>query len=243
MKKNNRGAASILVILIIVVLATFGGIALTAGWTNKQLSIKAAQSKTNYYTLDSVAEETVAEIDNLLYLVDMATKDYLNDLSNKDEISSFEKSEKLEALFLKSNNSLNSVVLKTKKINETYVRNYYYNCAINLERYAEQKGINIKYSNGYDRAIDFLNTNIASPKTGSLLVEFSVSEGDIDTAKSLDIIVAIKAPEINSKIDDAINWRTDFTLSSSDDMKRFAIFSWKLRQKPIEYDSENPKFG
>ena len=58
MKLNSKGAASVLVILIIVVLATFGGIALTAGWTNKELSIRAAQAKADYYALDSAAEES-----------------------------------------------------------------------------------------------------------------------------------------------------------------------------------------
>ena len=125
--KNNRGAASILVILIIVVLATFGGIALTAGYTNKQLAIKAAQSKADYYMLDGAGEAIVATVDSLLYDAARESTVYLNSLMALDDKDTIKKDIRLEALFSHDNTQVESHALQVKKLSDIYDRIYFYN--------------------------------------------------------------------------------------------------------------------
>ncbi len=243
MRINNRGAASILVILIIVVLATFGGIALTAGWTNKQLSIKAAQFKVDYYTLDSAAEEIVAETDSLLYLAAEKTDFYLNGLSNVNDVSVLTKATRFESLFSNDAESAQSLALKNKKIYEIYKRIYYYECATRLERFADEKGIEINYTNGFEKANDFLKPANKIPESGDLTISFTVSQEGVSAQKSLDVEIAIISPEIYAEVLNEETWRTNFAVSQKEEVRRFEIVSWKLRQKPIEYAGENPKFG
>ena len=243
MKINNRGAASILVILIIVVLATFGGIALTAGWTNKQLAIKAAQSKADYYALDSAAEEIVAETDSLLYAAMEKTKGYLNGLVLSSDISALQGEPGLAALFTPDTESIASAALKIKKINETFIRLYYFECAKSLEAFAGEKGLAVRYSDRFGDAQSFLNPENKIPEGGDLLVEFIVTEGGGPGKKSLDIEIAVKAPDIHAEIINDETWRTDFKIEGIGDNARFEIYSWKLRQNPVGYEEEKPKFG
>ena len=243
MRGNSCGAASILVILIIVVLATFGGIALTAGWTNKQLSIKAAQFKVDYYTLDSAAEEIVAEADSLLYSAAQKTDFYLNGLSNVNDISLLKNADRFKAFFSYGAENSKSLALKTKKIYEVYKRVYYYECALRLERFADEKGIAINYSEGFEKADDFLNPENKIPEGGGFTVSFTISQGEEPVQKSLDIEMVIISPKINVEVLDVEAWRTDFRVWQKNEAQRFKIASWKLRQKPIEYKGENSKFG
>jgi hypothetical protein len=242
MKINNRGAASILVVLIIVVLATFGGIALTAGWTNKQLSIKAAQSKADYYALDSAAEELLAETDSHLYEAMKKAKNYLNALNGED-VSVLSEDEILAALFTGDAESIKSVALKTKAINETFKRMYYYECAQSLEDFADEKGLALIYSDGYSAAEDFLNPENEIPQDGDLLIRFTVSEGGDSGQKNLDIEIGVAIPAVQVEITDEENWRTSFEITEKENEARFEIYSWKLWQNPIEYDYEEPKLG
>jgi len=243
MRLNNRGAASILVILIIVVLATFGGIALTAGWTNKQLSIKAAQSKADYYALDSAAEEIIAETDSLLYQAMNETADHLGSLAITSDASLLEEQETLQTLFASETYNIKSTALMTKKISEAFRRIYYYKCAKSLEAFAAEKGLTLVYSGVFFTPDDFLSPKRQIPENGDLLIEFMVSEGAKPGQKSLDIKVAVNAPIINVKIINEETWRTDFKINIKENAERFEIYSWKLGQNPIEYDEENPKFG
>jgi hypothetical protein len=63
---NRRGSTSILVILVIIVLATFGGVAVTSAWINKKLAMKTVSWREEYYEQDRQAEYMTARIDAAL---------------------------------------------------------------------------------------------------------------------------------------------------------------------------------
>ena len=243
MRSNIRGAASILVVLIIVVLATLGGIALTAGWTNRSLSIKAAQSKADYYTLDAAAEEVVAQTDSLLYEAMNETVSYLGSLAAVGELSEVSNDARLASLFARDADSITSMALKTKKLYESIRRIYFYESAKRLEAFANEKGMAVKYNNGFAVPEDFLNTENNVPESGDLILAFSLSEGFEPGQKILDIEIAADVPDVKAQIINEETWRTDFTIADESRGNRYEIYSWKLSQNPIEYEGENPKFG
>ena len=242
MKLNSKGAASILVILIVVVLATFGGIALTAGWTNKQLSIKAAQSKADFYMLDSVAEEMLAQTDSTLYSASEETVEILNSVSQINE-EVFSINPRFTPLYNVSPETIKSEALRTKIISEVFIRTYYYEASKKLEELAKEKDISVYYSDYYQKPEDFLDVEHKIPVAGDLKIVFTVSEGENPGNKNLDIEIAVLAPEIKIRINSDEMWRTDFTINQEFEGLRYSIHSWKLRQNPIEYEGENPKFG
>ena len=243
MKSNIRGAASILVVLIIVVLATLGGIALTAGWTNRSLSIKAAQSKADYYTLDAAAEEVVAQTDSLLYEAMNETISYLASLMTVEELSAVSQDARLASIFARDADSITSMALKTKKLNETIRRIYFYESAKRLAAFANEKGMAVVYNNGFAAPEDFLNAENKVPESGDLILAFSLSEGFEPGQKILDVEIAADVPDVTAQIINEQTWRTDFTIADEGRGNRYEIYSWKLSQNPIEYEGENPKFG
>ena len=243
MKNNIRGAASILVVLIIVVLATLGGIALTAGWTNRALSIKAAQSKADYYTLDAAAEEVVAQTDSLLYEAMKETTSYLGSLVTVQELSEVSQDARLASLFASDAANITSMALKTKKLNETISRIYFYESAKKLDAFAYEKGMSVKYQNGFSTPEDFLDPLKKVPASGDLTIAFSLSEGFEPGQKILDVEIAVDVPDVKADIMSEQTWRTDFTITDEGSGDRYVIYSWKLSQNPIEYEGENPKFG
>ena len=64
--KDNNGAASVLVILVMIVLITLGLLAMVFANSNYKLAQKTLAVEEAYYSLDSEAETVVAEIDSLL---------------------------------------------------------------------------------------------------------------------------------------------------------------------------------
>lgn len=243
MKLNSKGAASVLVILIIVVLATFGGIALTAGWTNKELSIRAAQAKADYYALDSAAEEVVAAIDSVLYEASEETYSYFNSFAAKSDITSVEKDAKAAELFVSGNDRIKSLALKTKKINDVYKRLYFFQCAKKLEELSSIYSFAVIYSDEYNTAEDFLSLEKAIPTDGDIYIMFTVTAGGSAALRELNAEIAVECPVINIDITDEDTWRTDFIITQKDAQKRFGICSWKYRQAPIDYEEEVPKYA
>ncbi|MCK5128451.1 MAG: hypothetical protein KAQ68_01255, partial [Clostridiales bacterium] len=194
MRMNNRGAASVLVVLIIVVLATFGGIALTASWTNKNLAIKAAQSKIDYYALDSVAEELIAQIDEQLFLIAQDTTYFMNSLKTDSQGILNSRDMKIEKMISEASSKQKSKAIRTLMLQNMYARIFYYNSAIALDKYTENHSMTMNYSSNYTKAEDFLDVNNSVPSSGDLNIGFSVSMGDKSGQKSLTIIIDIVSP-------------------------------------------------
>lgn len=242
MKLNNRGAASILVVLIIVVLATFGGIALTASWTNKKLAARAAQSKIDYYALDSVAEEIVANVDEILYVSMEDTVEYIEGICAKD-FETIEEPDLLEKTVLSSYlPDIKSKAMRVMSINKLCNRIYFYNSALALSEYAQQNGMTLVFENGYQVAKDFLVSN-KMPKCGDLKLEFIISEGEAAGDKSLAISIGVipVSNEVKMKDDDV--WYHNCEIKQMVGANRYKILSWKQSQNPIDYEAETPKFG
>jgi len=65
--KNEKGATSVLVIFMLVILITLGSFAITAAAANIRLSGKTVTWNNTYYLLDGEAEIFLSKLDRLLY--------------------------------------------------------------------------------------------------------------------------------------------------------------------------------
>ncbi|MCL2707924.1 MAG: hypothetical protein FWF03_02280 [Defluviitaleaceae bacterium] len=75
--KHNKGAASVLVIFMLLVLVTLGAFAISAANANYKLSRRAINWNEMYYGLDAKAEEMLALIDGMLAEAERDAIDYV----------------------------------------------------------------------------------------------------------------------------------------------------------------------
>lgn len=80
MKKNQKGSATVLVMLILLCLTTFGVLAVVSAWSELRLSRKNAAFAEAYYQLDSGGEAALLDADAALkgaYVSSGGEKEYL----------------------------------------------------------------------------------------------------------------------------------------------------------------------
>ena len=86
--KSERGAASVLVIFMMIILVTFGALSLTAALANLRLGSKVLSWMDGYYSLDSRAEILCAEMDSRLLLAEQAAQSALTgEVLNEEEFN------------------------------------------------------------------------------------------------------------------------------------------------------------
>lgn len=83
---SRKGASSILVILLLVVLVVFGIAALTTALSNVRLGQKTADWNDKYYTAEAKANEVYAEIDKAIESCLDETRDTEELSSNIDQL-------------------------------------------------------------------------------------------------------------------------------------------------------------
>jgi len=74
---GNRGAASVLVVFMLIALVTLGAMALTTAAANQRLGSKATVWSRRFYRLDNAAIENLAEVDAALYQAETSARQYI----------------------------------------------------------------------------------------------------------------------------------------------------------------------
>ncbi len=243
MKNNIRGAASILVVLIVLVFTAFGGALLTAGWINKKLAVKTAQSKIDFYLLDTAAEEIVAQADEKLFLSMQNTTIFMNSIILIKEDIKDSQDPKLAALLSIGSSEAKSKAVRVILLDNTFSRIYFYNSAKALSLYAKKYNMTLVYGDDYECADDFLNPDNNVPSNGDLKLSYIVSAGDSPGLKNLEIIIAVMNIKNSIKILNDEAWQSEFTIEKQKDVQRFKILSWKQNQNPIDYEIKPQNFS
>lgn len=75
---NEKGATSVLVILMMIVLVTLGSFAIASATSNIKLSRTSANWNKLYYELDSLGEKYLSDVDACLYRAEMNAISYIN---------------------------------------------------------------------------------------------------------------------------------------------------------------------
>lgn len=237
MIRNNRGSTSVLVILVIIVLATFGGVAVTSSWTNKKLAMKSVAWNEEYCLQEQKAEYMTARIDAILLEAQNKTLEYFSEgdfaqgkqpsgvmpsLVSEDFLNSFE-----------DNESKTERILAVRTI---YRRLYYYYAAVKLQELAADTGIEVIVAN--DDAGWFLNTGAAAPMAGDLTVAFTVSAGDQPGDLFLNVGMEILAPEYDLDIGDGTKWQYSVLFKPLNGSVRYRITDWSTGQVPMQVSQD-----
>lgn len=81
--KDEKGASSVLVVMILLVLVILGLAALTTSLSAMRLGEKSGSWYKNYYRLDALAEKNIAIIDNAMDQASQFTDHYMTTSDNK----------------------------------------------------------------------------------------------------------------------------------------------------------------
>lgn len=224
MRLNNRGAASVLVLLLIIVLATFGAIALTTGYSNKNMVSRSVSYFKDYYEVDTACEAMLCSIDQcLLSAHEQAIayiEQYYPDFGLPSAISPADVPESFIALI--RYNSDNSTI-QAKKVLEIYRRLYFYYAYTELCRNSSINGYRVTLSEKYTSGLDFLSTDYQiSQNECPMEVAFSKYT---DTMR-IDAGLGIISPRISFVLENSINLRYNIQITYNGSSNRYKILSW-----------------
>ena len=87
--KNEDGATSVLVLLMMIVLVALGSFAIVSASSSIKLSNTSISWNTTYYNLDAQGEEYLSKLDNILYQAEQSSVAYIlgegfNELTHSD---------------------------------------------------------------------------------------------------------------------------------------------------------------
>ncbi|MDR1560073.1 MAG: hypothetical protein LBS84_10330 [Clostridiales bacterium] len=111
---EENGAASVLIIFMMLVLVTLGAFSITAARVNYVFSGKALDWKTEYYECDALAEEFLMDFDAALAKAERGTAEAVSDRNGAAELTP----ESLERQF----NSMyrNKILMELNSVRERY---------------------------------------------------------------------------------------------------------------------------
>lgn len=222
---NRKGASSVLVILMMVVLVLFGLSALTAGLASLRLTEKSGLWAEEYYLLEGKAETRTAQIDRILHNAEtkaveyMVNREYMNESGTvfTDDIQNF--------IYLNMTENLPESA-KAEYLQRVMKAVYYKNAYQLMED--ETEDTTISYSNNIVRMI------LEDEGFPGMSFELTVSDG----VKNIDIYADVIFPGyiIDIKNDDLSGVRSGKFSS------RYDIIVWEEWQEPFSY-SENIQYA
>lgn len=232
MMNNKHGSASVLVILVIIVLATFGGVAVTSSWTNKKLAMQTAAWTEEFYEQEAKAEYMTARIDAALLEAQQKalayfTGNYFAEEKRPLGIAPSLISEEFTG-WVQDDDKRSDRLIATRII---FRRLYYYYAVQSLSGLSAETGIEVTTTGGHVAL--FLDTGTAAPMTGDVIVSFTVSAGDRPGDIYLKASIDVLEPEYDLTITDAENWRYTMIFSPQNGSVRYSITNWSTRQVPI----------
>jgi hypothetical protein len=222
---DRKGASSVLVILMMVVLVLFGLSALTAGLASLRLTEKSGIWTEEYYLLEGKAESRVAEIDSILHIAEtraveyIVSEEYLNESGTvfEDDLQKF----------INLNMTENLPDSAKAEYLQRVMKAVYYKSAYELmER--ETEDITIIYSNSMTRMI------LEDEGFPGMSFETTVSDG----VKNIDIHADVTFPGY------VIDFKRDkpFGIRSGEYSARYDIVVWEEWQEPFSY-AENIQYA
>jgi len=236
MKLNDKGAASVLVLLLIIVLATFGAIALTTGYSNKNMVSRSVSYFKDYYEADTVCENMVCRIDRCLTKAHNDALSYLEQhyplyglpggVPPADVPGSFR-----ELIGFDHGNS----TIQSKKVLEIYRRLYFYYAYENLLLDSAAGGYSVKLSGDYVSGQDFLQTGIDLPlRECPIEIEFTGT----GRSEQIDVKLGVVSPKISFILENSINLRYNMRRVYGSGSTRYIVLTWRQRIPEPQQDLE-----
>ena len=222
---NTKGASSVLVILMMVVLVLFGLSALTAGLSSLRLTEKSGIWAGEYYLLEGEAETRVAEIDGILHRAESRAVEYIKNREYLLESGTIFPDDIQKFIYLNMTGNLP----ETARVEylQRVMKAVYYKYANDLIG-DETDDITVIYSNSIPRMI------LEDEGTPVMSFELTVSDG----IKNIDIAAKVIFPGYAIGITDG----NPFGTRSGNYASRYDIMVWEEWQEPFSY-SENIQYA
>lgn len=238
---NRRGSTSILVILVIVVLATFGGVAVTSAWINKKLAMKTVSWREEYYEQDRQAEYMTARIDAVLRDArDRAAAYFTDAYFARGRIPAGIAPSLISAEFTQYVADLGASSAPTAGVRELYTRLYFYYAAANLADLAKTWDIKVTAAGGDAGA--FLDVGLDAPGPGDLTAAFTVSAGEDPGDLYLNVSLVVEEPAFELRIANGGDWRYGIAFRWLESGSRYRVTCWSAGQVPMEMTGESDSF-
>ncbi|MCK5758531.1 MAG: hypothetical protein KAH14_05500 [Clostridiales bacterium] len=222
---NKKGASSVLIIMMMVVLIVFGLAALTTSLAAMRLGDKSNDWTSEYYELETSAEEFLFNLDGLLIQAELDVISYIEEGLYLDNEKTLFPDNIQETIY----NSYNFALPESARSHylSSVMKAAFYKSAIDalLNEYPRAR---FTYSGGYMRQIledeEFTNITFA----------ITISEEGSEYPKNLDIELRLVAPKYNITISENIVSGTR-RISS---FKRYEILTWKEWQEYFDYSDK-----
>lgn len=221
--KNESGAASVLVVVMMLVLVVFGLAMITTSLAQYRLSQNHEKFIDDHYDLESMVQEKIYTIDQLLYDAEVSTVTYFSDMNIADEayegpvMNHFDYND--EFIYTYETDSE-----RTDYINEIFQMVYEETFTDNLYALADSdETVSVEYVETDDM-------------TGKTLVRISIASEGATYQKYLNVTLELTAPnyQLDYKADEIIAVK-------SFDVERYTVTKYQQEQIAFDYD-EGIKF-
>ncbi|MFO7612263.1 MAG: hypothetical protein R6W99_07255 [Clostridia bacterium] len=221
---NERGASSVLVMLVMIVLVVFGLAALTASLSVLRLGEKAYGWTREYYQIDAMAEEMIYEIDKVLLSAEEAAVLYIEQKGYLDLRNGFLADDIKESIYSDFVFHLPEQA-RGEYLSRVFQAVFYKEAVEALEDMLP--GIQVVYYGGYLRQV-IENENFAG-----IWIEFDVSKDDGEFAKHLEVGLKIIAPDYKIVIAGGTPSGERVDMNAA----RYEITGWREWQNIFDYSS------
>ncbi len=190
--RNRRGASSVLVIFMMIVLVVLGILAFTAAYANLSLSRKTASHLQSIYTLDDQAEECVQAVEAALISAEQRACDAFAAGRFPDDLGAGDRVDDLQASLAAAKAANDTAMAQA-----LFARTYYAFADSALETLcAANESISFAYDEAQDFMFsdDFLNLDLAEPEVGALRVSVHISRGEEVGRQQLDVLLEVRSP-------------------------------------------------
>lgn len=206
--KCQKGASSVLIILMMLVLVVFGLATLTTSLATLRLTKKSTDWTTEYYLLEAKAEELIYEVDSVLYDAEKKAVEYLEIAAYLDKTGKLFADEIQSNISVRYNNYL-SDKMKEKYLEKVFQAVYYKSVVEGLRgKYPEAE---IVYSGSYIRQI------LEDEKFDGIVFFVTLDESKEEFSKHIDVKIRLNATWFESG------------------RERYEILEWREWQKAFEY--------
>ena len=222
---NRKGASSVLIILMMVVLIVFGLAALTTSLAAMRLGDKANDWTGEYYELEATAEEFLFKVDGLLVQAELDAVNYIEKGLYLDNEKTLFQNNIQETIY----NSYNITLPQSARSQYLLrvIEAAFCKSAVDalLDEFPRAE---FKYNGSYVRQI------LEDEGFSDITIAITISEDGSDYPKNLDIKLRLVAPKYNISIYENKVSGTKITAY----LKRYEILVWKEWQEYFDYSDK-----
>lgn len=232
--KDKKGATSVLVIFMMIVLVVFATLAFTTSYANYRLAVKAANVTAENYALDDLASQMLLKIDSALAEAETQAQATLSQGGVQGQVPGIDH---VQATAIQT--AYAGARVRNTFLDDLMARTYMH-CAVQaLSAMEEQYGglymtLNAPYEDG-----NFFDFTRPAPDDGTLSMSIALTTGTEQGDKQLDVTIGILPAryQLSDEGSAGIHGMRAETYRS-----RYQIDVWKQWQIPFHYE-DGLEFG